>query len=348
MKRYFLTIIIIVFASFTLAGCGKDRSQQLIVFNYGDYIDPEVLDIFEDETGIEVVYEEYLTPEAMYTKYMNGTTDYDVICTSDYIIEKLISQDEVLEFDIDSLTNSGNIGETYYNSIQIFDPDNKYAIPYFWGTVGILYNTTMIDKEITSWKDLFNEEYNGQIIMQNSVRDSFIVPLKLLGYSINTENTEELTKAQEMLLEQKSLVQSYLVDEIRDEMITGNAAISLVYSGEASYAMASNKDLKYVVPSEGSNAWYDCWFIPKTCKNKEAAEEFLDFLCREDIAQMNFDYVLYATPNEAVIDNFTEKQRQDETLLPSDESLSKCEVFKSLDDETMDLLSSLWKEIKAE
>ena len=216
----FKTISVLTAISLTFASCGKSKEEkaknQIVVFNYGDYIDRDVLGQFEEETGIKVVYEEFLTPEAMYTKYKNGTVQYDLICCSDYMADKMIKEKEVKEINYNSMEHIGNIGDTYWKVSQSFDKEHKYTIPYFWGTVGILYNTTMVDKVPGSWNDLWDSKYKNNIIMQNSVRDSFIPPLVLNGCSLNTTDEYSLRTALEALKKQKNLVQSYLVDEVRE------------------------------------------------------------------------------------------------------------------------------------
>ena len=348
MKKIILLALGILFGC-TLTACGSSTSKDsLTVLNYGKYIDPDVLDQFEDETGIKVEYEEYESPEEMYTKYKAGSIDYDLICTSDYMIQKLIGEGEVQELNFGNIPEEKNIDTTYLEFSKAFDPENKYTIPYFFGTVGILYNSTMVDaSEVTSWNVLWDKKYSGQIIMENSVRDSFMVPLKKLGYSLNTTDENQLNEALDLLVEQKPLVYSYLVDESADEMIAGNAALALVYSGEAAYAQSYNDDLNYSVPDEGSNMWIDSWFMPKTCKNTENAEKFLDFLCREDIAMKNFEYVNYATPNKAVYDALDADIQQNTIIFPSKETLNNCEILSSLDSDTTTLYNDLWKKLKS-
>lgn len=332
-----------------LSGCSSKKSENtLTILNYGKYIEPEVIEMFEEETGIKVDYEEYITPENMYTKYKAGAIDYDLICTSDYMVEKLIKEGQVLEMNYDNIPLSKNLDDTYFTFSRSFDPENKYSLPYFFGTVGILYNTELVDEsKVDSWDILWDEDYSGQIIMPDSVRDAFMVSLKMLGYSINTTDEAQLREAQSLLLEQKPLIYSYLVDEAQDEMIAENAAMAVVYSGEAGFAMEFNDNLAFSVPKEGSNMWIDSWFIPKTCTNQENAEKFLNFLCREDIAMMNFDYVYYATPNNEVVGQLDKELQENTTIFPPKETLDNCEVLKSLDDTTTALYSELWLELKA-
>lgn len=350
MKK--LTAVILCLSlSLSLVSCGKNTEQkaknQIVVFNYGDYIERSLLDKFEEETGIKVVYEEFLTPEAMYTKYKNGTVKYDVICCSDYMLDKMIKDNEACEIDISSMKYAKNIGDAFWEVSRSFDAENKYTIPYFWGTVGILYNTKMLDFVPDSWNILWDSRFKNNIIMQNSIRDSFIPPLILAGESLNTTDEKVLRKALVRLQEQKALVQSYLVDEVRDDMANEQATMAVIYSGEASLATDYNEDLDYVVPKEGSNVWMDSWIIPKNGNNYEGAVKFLDFLCREDIATQNFDYVYYSTPNQAVLDNLDKEEKEEnKTIFPDEEVLKRCEIFTYLGQETEELYNRLWKELR--
>jgi len=330
--------------AFTLSGCGtKDNPDSLVVLNYGKYLEPSLIDQFEAETGIDIKYEEYESPEEMYAKYKAGSIHYDVACTSDYIIQKLIQEGETLDIDFDNIPLMSNIDEKYLNYCKNFDSGNRYTIPYFFGTVGILYNKTVVDpSEAESWSVLWDEKYSGQIIMENSVRDAFMVAEKLLGASSNTTDRSILDDSLDLLLKQKPLVYAYLVDESADEMVAGNAALAEVYSGEAAYAESLNDDLAFSVPKEGSNMWVDAWFIPKTCRHKKNAELFLNFLCREDVAMTNFDYVYYATPNRAVYDQLDKETQQDKTIFPDTATLDNCEFFKPLDEITTNYYTELW------
>ena len=242
-----------------------------------------------------------------------------------------------------------DVGDFDVAAAEVFDPQNQYSMPYFYDTLGILYNTTMVSEEETeSWNILWDDRYRDTIIMQNSVRDSFVPALRLLGRDINTEDETDLRDALSLLVEQKPLVYAYYVDETADEMIAGNAALALVYSGEAATAMESNSDLSYTVPKEGSNLWIDSWFIPADSTHKENAEKFLDFLCREDVAMLNFDCVCYATPNQAVVDALDEDTRNDTTIFPPDDVFANCTVYKQLGSDTPELYIYLWKTLKSE
>ena len=353
LKRIMSAVLfmsIMVSSTFFLTSCKQKNTSsknKIIVFNYGDYIDSSLLDKFEKETGIKVVYEEFLTPEAMYTKYKNGAVDYDLICCSDYMLDKMIKEKEVRKIDYSKMKYVKNIGKKYWEMSKSFDSTLSYTIPYYWGTVGILYNKKMMDYVPDSWEALWDKKYKNNIIMQNSVRDSFIPALIRHGYSVNTTDKNELKTALEDLKQQKEIVQSYLVDEIRDDMANNQAAMGLIYSGEASIAQDYNEDLEYVVPKEGSNIWVDSWVIPKSSKNYDGAVKFLDFLCREDVAMKNFEYVYYSTPNEAVLKQIDDEEKAERNaIFPSEEDIKRCEIFSYLGKNAEEYYNRLWKELK--
>lgn len=350
-KSLYSTLALCAALSTVLSGCGSSGGEngEVIVYNWGEYIDPETLDLFEEKTGIKVIYDEFETNESMYPKVLAGATAYDVICPSDYMIQKMIDNDLLAEIDFDNIPNVKNIGQQYFDQSREFDPENKYSVPYCFGTVGILYNKTMVDEPVDSWSVLWNEKYADNILMQDSVRDAFMVALKLNGFSMNTLDETELETAKNALIEQKPLIQAYVIDQVRDKMIGGEAAIGVIYSGEAIYTQRENPDLEYVVPKEGTNVWIDSWVIPKNAPNRENAEAFINFMCREDIALMNFEYITYSTPNtaaQALIED--EDIKNSEIAFPDLDQYENLETFKYLGDEGDELYNDLWKEVKAQ
>ena len=217
-----------------------------------------------------------------------------------------------------------------------------------WGTMGILYNKTLVSDPVDSWSILWNEKYADQILMQNSVRDAFGIALKYLGYSLNSTDLDELEAAKEILMEQKPLVQAYVVDQVRDKMISNEAAIGVIYSGEAIYTQSENSNLEYVIPKEGSNMWIDSWVIPKNAQNKENAEAFINFLCRPDIAKMNFDYITYSTPNTEARELIEDDAIRNSTIaFPDASELERCETYNYLGTKFDNIYNELWREIKS-
>ena len=321
---------------------------QVIVYNWGDYLDPDVIDMFEEETGIDVVYEEFETNEIMYPKIQSGAIAYDVVCPSDYMIQRMIENNLLDEINYDNIPNLKYIDQKYMDLAKGFDPENKYSVPYLWGTVGILYNKKMVDEPIDSWSVLWDEKYKDSILMQDSVRDAFGVALKYLGYSLNSTDLDELQAAKNLLIEQKPLVQAYVIDQVRDKMIGNEAALGVIYSGEALYCQQENPDLDYVIPKEGSNLWMDSWVIPKNAEHKKNAEAFINFLCRPDIAKMNFEYITYSIPNstgQALIED--DYMRNSTIAFPDIDQLKNCETFNFLGDENEALYNELWREVKS-
>lgn len=324
------------------------NGEKLVVYNWGEYIDPEVLTMFEEETGIDIVYEEFETNEILYPKISSGAIAYDVICPSDYMIQRMIENDLLSEINFDNIPNLKNIGKQYLEQSRQFDPENKYSVPYCWGTVGILYNKMMVDEPVDSWSILWDPKYKDNILMQDSVRDAFGVTLKYLGYSLNSIDLDELTEAKNLLIEQKPLVQAYVIDQVRDKMIGNEAALGVIYSGEAIYTQKENLNLEYVIPKEGSNIWIDSWVIPKNAEHKENAEKFINFLCRPDIALMNFEYITYSTPNEAARELIEDESiRNSEIAFPDLSKYDNLETFQYLGTEADQVYGDLWNKVKS-
>ena len=333
------------------------HSRELYVYNWGEYIDETVIEQFEEETGIKVTYDHFETNEEMYPVIEAGAVNYDVVCPSDYMIQKMAENGLLAEINFDNIPNIKNIDPHYMEMSKAFDPENRYSVPYTWGTVGILYNTKLIEEKglpvPTKWSDLWNPAYKGEILMQDSVRDAFMVALKAKGYSMNTTDEGELQEAKQMLIDQKPLVQAYVIDQVRDKMIGGEAAIGVIYSGEILYiqdevaAQGLDYSLEYVIPEEGTNYWLDSWVIPVNAANKENAEKWIDFLCRPDIALKNFEYITYSTPNHAAFDMLDEELQNNKAVFPDFEQLENCEVFQYMGDEADSLYNSLWKEVKS-
>lgn len=345
MRKFALILCILIAFSACAMGSASASAEELTVFNWFDYIDPAVIDLFEEETGITVKYVNFTTNEEMYTKLEAGAGTYDVIFPSEYMIERMIAHDMLEELDLSAMPNFANVMDRLKD--PSYDPGNRFSVPYMWGTLGYLYNTEMVDEELTSWSALFDEKYAGNVIMMNSMRDSIGLALKYLGYSMNTRDEAELNEAKDLLIKQKQdkIQCGYLLDETKDKMVGGEAAIGVVYSGDAQYAIEKNENLVYVVPEEGSNIWVDGMCIPKGSKNVEGAMKFIDFMCREDVAAMNFDYIYYCSPIQAVVDGLDEEEAAQSTINPSEDVVSRCEYFNDVED-VMSLYENVWMEIR--
>ncbi len=325
MKKIIMLIALILTIGILTVGCGE-KIPEINVYNWGDYIDKSVLDDFKKEFGIKVNYDMFETNEDMYIKVKQGGSNYDVLFPSDYMIERMIREDLLLKIDKDNVPNLDKIDEKFID--LDFDPNNDYSVPYMWGTVGIIYNKTMVDEEVNSWDILWDEKYEGEIIMLNSQRDTIGIALKKLGYSMNTRNIEELQKAKEELIKQKPLVSAYMGDNIKDAMVAGEGALAVVWSGDAVAMIRDNPDLEYVIPKEGTNLWFDNMVIPNTAENKEGAEKFINFLCRPDIAARNTDYIGYSTPIPEAIEMLPDDIKNSRVAYPFDEEIENVEIFK--------------------
>ncbi|MFU0826786.1 MAG: Spermidine/putrescine ABC transporter substrate-binding protein [Lachnoclostridium sp.] len=354
MKKFAATLLLATLCIIGLTGCQKSNKPTLYVYNWGEYIDPDVVDLFEEETGIHVVYDEFEQNEDMYPVIKTGSVKYDVVCPSDYMIQRMIDEGMLAEINYDNVPNIKNIDPTYLKSAEEFDPGNKYSVPYCWGTLGILYNKSMIKEPIDSWAALFDADfakkngYYGDILMINSVRDAFGIALSYLGYDINTTNENELEEAKKLLQDQFPMVDAYVVDQVRDKMIGGENPIGVIYSGEAIYTQRENPDLEYVVPKEGSNVWIDAWVIPKNAQHKDYAEKWINFMCDPEIALKNFEYITYSTPNKAARELIEDEDIKNSPVAFPDESvLARCQTYHYLGTEMENVYLQKWNEVKS-
>ena len=339
-------VLVVIMVMISLSGCGKKSDHVVLnVFNWGDYIDDTVIEAFEIESGIQVNYETFDTNEAMYTKVKQGGTNYDVCFPSDYMIEKMISEDMLYEIDHSKLTNLHQLMPSFKN--LAFDPNNTYSIPYLWGTVGILYNSKTVTESVDSWSVLWNDNYKSEILMIDSQRDTFMVAQKLLGYSMNNDTAEVMEAAKEKLIEQKPLVLAYVGDNVKDMMINEEASLAVVWSGEAMLMQESNENLEFVVPKEGTNMWFDNMIIPKSSEHKSEAEQFINFMLKPEIALKNAEYIGYSTTNIGAYDLLEESVRNNEVAYPKQKVLDQCEVYIDLGAEYIQRLDRAWTELKA-
>jgi len=343
-----LAVVVLVCAmSVTLSGCSS--ADKLYILAYGDYFDTDILDSFESEYGIRVIYDSYAAPEDLYAKLVSGATQYDLICAADYIIEKLIGNDQLSPLNFDNIPNYANIGEQYVELTRKYDATGTFSVPHFWGTIGILYDTTVVPEEdVSTWNVLFDEKYSGEVIMPNSERDAMFVALRLLGYPLNTTDKAQLDEAADMLANQKNIVQAYLLDEAaRNKVESGNAAMAVIYNGEAYLAMENNENLDFIIPDEGTYVWMDSWAVPAGTEKQLQAETFINYLCDAEIAQQNFEYIYYSTPNAAVIENLEQDILDIKAIFPDEEIFDTCEVLNYLGTEIEEYYSYLWRMIKS-
>lgn len=316
------------------------------VFNWVDYIDEDVIKQFEEETGIKVNYMSFTTNEDMMVQVEASPSAFDVCFPSEYIVERMLEKGLLAELNYDNIPNAKYLLDNLRN--PSYDADNAHSMPYMWGTVGILYNTTMVDEPVDSWGILWDEKYANNVFMLDSIRDSMGITLRYLGYSMNTRDILALEAAKDKLIEQKQagIVKAYQVDETKDKMVMNEAALAVVWSGDAQYAIDLNPDLAYAIPKEGSNVWVDCMVIPKDAKNKENAEKFIDFLCRPDIAQKNCETIWYSSPNSGAIELMGEEYTSNSVMNPAAEDLANCEYFNDIDSSFLAVYNALWAEVR--
>jgi len=326
-------LVLSALSALALAEADKPfAGTEIKVYNWADYIDMEVLKIFEEETGIHVNYVTFPQNEDMYNRVSTGAEVYDVVIPSEYMIQRLIKEDLIAELDLNNIPNLENVLDNLRD--PSYDPGNAHSIPYMWGTLGIVYNTEMVEEPVTSWNALLDERYAGEIFMMDSVRDTVGLALKVQGYSMNSDDEEELAAAGEWLMAQKDsgVVAGYILDQAKDMMAADEAAMAVMYSGDALYAIDKNDKLAYVIPDEGSNIWVDGMCVPKASEKKAAAECFINFMCCPDIAQMNMNEIYYSSPIKQVVENLSEEELASTAMNPTDEMVARCEYYIDISD----------------
>ncbi len=333
----------------------KEDGISINVYNWGEYIpdgsEEGVLNLnkeFTELTGIKVNYTTYATNEEMYAKLKSGGVSYDIIIPSDYMISRMINENMLEEINMENIPNFKYIMDNFKN--PKYDTENKYSVPYTWGTVGIIYDNTAIDPEEVEidWDILWDEKYKDRILMFDNPRDAFAIAEIMLGYSLNTEDEKELEAAAQLLIEQKPVVQAYVMDEIFDKMGAGEAILAPYYAGDAAGLTEEFEHLDFVVPKSGTNLFFDAICIPKGSKQKEAAEMYINYICEPDVAYAVADYIGYSTPHQAAFDMLDEEVREDEVAYPDNEYLNeKAEVFMNLSDEANLKMQELWTSMKS-
>ena len=353
MKKQLSLILCLVLVLTAVPMTASAEQVTINVYNWGQYISDgtdgyiDVNKAFTEATGIKVNYMTFDSNETMYTKLKTGGSTYDVIIPSDYMIARLISEDMLLEIDYSNIPNYADVDEAYKNTA--FDPDNKYTVPYTWGTVGIIYNKKYVDEaDLGSWDLLWNSKYSGKILMFDNPRDAFAISELLLGIDINTEAEDELRSAAYKLIEQKPLVQSYVMDQIYDKMEREEAWIAPYYAGDYLQMVQENEDLGFYFPKEGFNLFIDAMCIPKSCQNKAAAEAYINFLCDAQVAGENLDYLGYSTPISAAKEYMDPDMVASDVAYPSEETLAMGSAFSYLGEQTNQLMDSLWLEVKTQ
>ena len=372
MKKYISMALCAALATGMLSGCGskgkeaainvedkayyeqfKDQDISINVYNWGEYIsdgsESGMLDVnkeFEALTGIKVNYTTFATNEEMYAKMKGGGADYDIIIPSDYMISRMIKEDMLAKIDYSKMPNTKHIMDNF-RGLE-YDVNDEYSVPYMWGTVGIIYDKDIVTEEEIGWDILWNEKYNGNILMFDNPRDAFAIAENMLGYSMNTESADELRAAADKLKEQKPLIQAYVMDQVFDKMGAGEAAVAPYYAGDAVTLMADYDNLGFAIPKTGTNIFVDAVCIPKTSKNIEAAQMYINFLCEPEISLANCEAIGYSTPNAAAYDMLDDEIKNDGISYPDEEfQKSRCTTFINLSDEANQLMQDLWTEMKS-
>lgn len=329
----------------------KGAGVTLNVYNWGLYISDgsdgaaDVVKDFEELTGIKVNYTTYDTNESMYAKIKSGGADYDVIIPSDYMIGKMAQEGMLAELNFDNIPNYKMIGDQYKG--LVYDSNEKYSVPYTWGVVGVVYNTTMVDGEVDSWDILWDAAYSGNVLMFNNSRDAFAIAAKKLGLSLNPSSQKEIDEIAAELKKQKPIVQAYVMDEIFDKMTGGEAALAPYYAGDAITMIEDNPDLAFAIPKEGTNYFVDAMCIPKGSTNKEAAEMFINYMCETEVALANCEFIGYSTPQAEAVKLLPEELANSPIMYPSEEVLENTEVFEVLPEEINTAMDAAWSSMKA-
>ena len=333
----------------------SNGKRVLNVCSWGEYIDESLIDQFEEATGIKVNYQTAESNEVLYSQLSMGGVDYDVIVPSDYMISQLIEEDMLAELNYDNIPNFEKIDDRFKN--LSYDPENKYTVPYTWGTLGIIYNTAKVQEPITSWSAMFDPQYAGNVLLINNSRDALGIALLYLGYSVNTTDEAEIQEAYQLIADavKNGVYQGKVMDEVFQKMEGGNAAIATYYAGDYLSMLENNEDLAYVVPEEGSNWFVDAMCVLKTSQHKEEAEAWINFMASTEANLRNMDYIWYASPNAEALETYPAYYEETygepldpalyEIMAPSQEVLDRCEAYLVLPAETRTLYNDLWTQL---
>ena len=355
MKNYKRLLSLLLTAFIVLAAMpivASADTQVLRVYNWGEYISTgedggmDVIAEFErTHPGVEVEYTTFASNEEMYAKIRSGSANYDIVIPSDYMIARMSAEGMLAELDFNNIPNAAYIDENFKNAI--YDPQKLYSVPYTWGTVGLIYNTAKLEEAPTSWEALWDERYTGKILMFDNPRDAFAISYLRLGYSINSTDEVEMYEAAQLLMEQKGVLQAYVMDQIFNKMSSNEAWIAPYYAGDAIIMMEENPDLDFVIPDEGSNIFVDAMCVLKTSKQKALAEEFINFMCSPEIMAENIGYIGYSSPSTAAKELLDEEMQNNPIAYPDADKTANCEYFTYLPQEVNEKMENLWISVKA-
>ncbi|MET4025685.1 spermidine/putrescine transport system substrate-binding protein [Marinobacter sp. MBR-99] len=330
-----------------LTGCSSEDPKVLNLYNWSEYMPQEVLDRFTEETGIQVVYTTYDSNEAMYArlKLLDESAAYDLAVPSTYYVSKMRQEDLLMPIDRSKIEGFGNLDDDLVN-LDI-DPDNQYSIPYLWGTTGIAVDTDDVEGEVTAWADLWDERFQGRVMLTNDMREVFHVGLRVLGYSGNSTDPEEIEQAYEKLAELMPSVRTFNSDAPRMPYLEGEADVGMIWNGEAVMGKETMPSLEYVYPQEGIIAWLDSFVIPKNARNPEAAHQFISFVLQPEISALISEDIGYATPNQAARDLLDESVANDRTSYPTDEDMENAEFQADIGDDALQIYARYWEMLKS-
>lgn len=348
MKRsikIFAMICSMIFTFTLFAGCQKSNKKSINVLNYGENIAEGIIEEFEDKYDVKVNYKTFDDMETMYIEVSSGKTNWDAVLVADYMADRMIQEELLQKINKDKIPNLKEMNEDDMG--QPYDLSNDYTVPYMNGTIGIIYNKDLVSDKVDSWDIMWNKKYKKQIFVLDAQRDAIGMALKKLGYSLNTTNEKELEEAKNLLIKQKPLVLKYGADEVKDLMTSGESAIAMIWSGEGLTLADENENLEYVIPKEGANYWLDSWAIPTNAKNKEMAEEFINFVSSKDNAYKIAEEIGYTTPNKLAKEEQSEEVKNNTGAYMPKEVMERCEVYKYLPQAKLRLYEDIWNAVKA-
>lgn len=340
----FILIVIVLIRVKLDASNKQPGATDLYVYNWGEYIDPDLIEQFEAEYGYNVIYETFDSNEAMLTKVASNSSPYDVVFPSEYMVEKMAQEDLLMPLDLSKIDNLKYIDNRFLD--LEFDPGNTYSVPYFWGTVGVVYDTTKTDLTFDSWDDLWDKSLENQVMLTDGAREILGLSLNSLGYSLNSTNDLELALAQEKLFNLQPNVRAIIGDEMLQLMPQGEATAAITWSGSAAVMIDENENLTYSIPKEGSNIFLDNIVIPKTSQNTQGAYDFINFLLDPEVNAQNTEWVGYSTPNEAALELIDQDVASDERFYPPKEVTDNLEFYHFIGDEYTQIYNDLFLEFK--
>lgn len=353
MKKLFATLagilalcLLLALGNYALNRQANRAGQRTVtIYNWGDYVDPALIEKFEKQTGYHVDYETFDSNESMLTKIRQGGTNYDLVIPSEYTVQRMRKEGLITSLDHRKLPNLRYVAPEFLN--RSFDPGNRYSVPYFWGTLGIIYNDTKISgQDVQHWSQLWNPRLKNNVMLIDSARDVFVIALIRQGDSVNTTSYAKLKCAQGQLKQLTPNVKAIIADEMKMYMEQNEAAVGVTYSGDAREMMSANHHLHYVVPSEGSNIWFDNMVIPKAARNKKAAYQFINFMLEPKNAAQNARYVGYATPNWKAKQLLPKRTTADRAFYPPKETMEHLQTYRDLPLHVLGEYNDLFLEFK--